>query len=417
VSEGIALKTRSASGAPRAPVERPRTVLGRAVGILGSFGLAVVVLLLLTLLVLAGTFAQRSKALFDVQRDYFESIVVIEKVAGLPVPLPGGVPLLGLLFVNLFVGGVIRIRKGRGTAGILVAHLGILTLLLGGFVESLWSDKGHMRVWEGESAGAFQSYYDWEIAVDRRGGAAPRREYVLPNDRIEDAEGGRDVRFRHRDLPFDVVVSGWARNSTPKVAKASERSVAVDGLLLESLRLEDENAEANVPGALVTLVSKKDGSRERGLLWGMQDGPWVVERDGVEYAFDLRPQRWTLPFTIHLKEFVKRDHPGTSMPAEYSSYVTMVEGGVARDVHITMNEPLRHRGYTLYQSSFGPPNDPSPRRWYSGFAVSRNPSDRVPIIACAIIAVGLLWHFLRRLVLHILAQTRRAAARTAEATT
>ena len=61
---------------------------------------------------------------------------------------------------------------------------------------------------------------------------------------------------------------------------------------------------------------------------------------------------------------------------------TVTDGGVSRDVHITMNEPLRLKGMTLYQSRCGRDDDGGV---YSVFAVVYNPSDRVPMIACSVI--------------------------------
>jgi hypothetical protein len=103
------------------------------------------------------------------------------------------------------------------------------------------------------------------------------------------------------------------------------------------------------------------------------------------------------------------------MDSRFSSYVTKVEDGVERDVHVTMNEPLRHRGYTFYQSGWGPPGASPGEPHYSTFSVVRNPSDRVPIWACTVIALGLLVHFGRRLALHVRASSSRPTAGAAGA--
>jgi hypothetical protein len=362
-------------------------------------------------LVLAGTLEQTSMSLFDVQRKYFDSLIVMARFGPVAVPMPGASLLLAVLFVNLVVGGVIRIRKRAATVGILIGHVGILLLLLGGFVETLWSDRGFVAIREGESATAFQAYYDWEIAVTRRRAGEATKEYVLDADVLDGLDEEDVVRFTHADLPFDVVVSGWARNSSPRTAAPGEMAAAVEGILLESLPIS-RKAENNVPGASVRLVSRSGGPSERGLLWAWPGiPPWVVQRAGAAYEIDLRRRTWSLPFSVHLKKFVKRDHPGTRMAAEYSSFVTKVEGGVAKDVHITMNEPLRTHGYTLYQSGFNQVGS----GWSSTFAVSRNPADRWPIASCAVIAFGLAWHFLRKLALHIARQSRSRAPAPKEA--
>lgn len=97
------------------------------------------------------------------------------------------------------------------------------------------------------------------------------------------------------------------------------------------------------------------------------------------------------------------------MAREFSSYVTKVEDGVRRDVHVTMNEPFRHRGYTFYQSGWGPKDAPPGEPLFSTFSVVRNPADRIPLIACLVIAAGLVVQFGRKLGLHVVAQARARA--------
>ena len=72
-----------------------------------------------------------------------------------------------------------------------------------------------------------------------------------------------------------------------------------------------------------------------------------------------------------------------------------------------MNEPLRYDQYTLYQTGWD--QDRSRKIYYSSFSVVRNPSDKVPLISCIIIGIGLVIHFGRKLYLHLKAQARRQA--------
>jgi hypothetical protein len=389
----------------------------------GSFGFAVVLLLLLMVNVAYGTFAQGWMSLYDVQRLYFASWFCVLDVYGVPVPWPGAMLILTLLSANLVVGGVVRLRKRKATVGVLVAHLGVLLLFGGSLVESLWSDKGQMTVWEGSSKDEFQSYDEWEIAVRERAAPGTVREWILPSSELMDLDPDDLVRFRHDGLPFDVAVTGWERNSEPRLApRGTDPADTADGWVLEGMAPSTSNEEANLPGCWVTVVPKGGDPSSRTILWGGESllaasgesRPWVVSVAGRRFELDLRTQRWELPFRIELKTFVKRDHPGTSMPAEYSSYVRKHEGGTMREVHITMNEPLRHGGYTLYQSGFGPQGrGRSGPPWYSTFAVVRNPSDRVPILACIVIFLGLALHFLLKLSTYLDAERARRRAREA----
>ena len=382
----------------------------RLLSLLGSFKLAFWLLVLLGLLTLVGTLEQRTMSLYDVQLKYFESLVLVYWIGDtVPLPLLGGYLLLTIFFVNIVIGGLIRLRKGRSTAGILIAHVGIVLLLGGSFVEHQLSTKGQLTLYEGEIGSAYRSSNEWEVvvrAIDADGGA---REYVVPERVLAGLDAGDAARYVHADLPFDVLFMSFHRNARPRPVQPAEAEtdVGVDGYVLQALEPVGPGDLINIPGVLAS-VEPRDGTRvQRGILWALQEFPWAVSMQMRQYQFDIRRRTWDLPFSIRLKQFVHRKHPGISMAAEFSSYVSKSQDGVLQDIHITMNEPLRHEGYTLYQSGWGPENAPPGTPMYSTFSVVANPSDRVPIWACITIALGLLLHFLRKLVLHLRVESHR----------
>ncbi|MHC5011328.1 MAG: cytochrome c biogenesis protein ResB [Planctomycetota bacterium] len=383
-------------------------VLERVVKFLGSYGLACILLLLLLLLTFLGTWEQRHRSLYDVQKEYFESAFLVYDVGGvIPVPLPGVYLLLLLLFVNLVVGGIIRLRKKATTVGVLIIHIGILLLLIGGFVEERWSTKGHMTLYEGQSSDEFESYYDWEVVITEYLPNGGVRERVIPHEVFSGIEAGESVRAFATELPVDVVLIGYLCNGQPR--PAMRPGEGTEGFLLQALD-PAKNAEANTAALYVTLVEKETRVEHRSILWGMQRFPYQVHIADRRWEVDLRRQRWDVPFTIALDDFVHEVHPGTGMAKRFSSYVRKIEDGVVQDIHITMNEPLRHRGYTFFQSGWGPQNAAPGTPLFSTFAVVQNPSDRFPLISCIIIGLGLLIHWIWKLVLFLLAESRRRAA-------
>jgi hypothetical protein len=118
---------------------------------------------------------------------------------------------------------------------------------------------------------------------------------------------------------------------------------------------------------------------------------------------------------LRVEKFTFEMHPRTRTASVYSSDVVKIEGDREQAVKITMNEPLRHGGYTLYQTSYGPqgvlPGQPA----YTVFAVVRNPSDQWPKWACYVIAIGLLWQFGAKLFRHVRSQQVRAVEPVAAA--
>jgi len=381
--------------------ENKKSIPSRIVGFLGSYTLACIIFILLFLLTLFGTFEQRHASLQDVRDKYFDSVIFLPD--DLPIPLPGANLLLGVLFVNLIVGGMLRMRRTWSRLGIFVIHIGIAFLLLSSLVEGIFSKKGQMKVWEGESSSEFLSSEDWEVSILEQLPGGKQRTYTIPTDALP--EPGETTRFRADGLPFEVVLSGYLRNSWPRAAPAGSDSV--DGILLEALPPNQEDAAQNLPGVTVTIVA--DDLRREALLWGYPERPpYVTTVKGRPWAFELHRQRWQLPFAVALRKFTHELHPGTGMAKSFSSDVTRIENNVATDVHISMNNPMRHRGYIFYQSSYGPQDRPS-ATMYSVFSVVENPADRGPWIAVTIIALGLAGHMIFKLLRFIEAQGRRPA--------
>ncbi|MCY2958962.1 MAG: cytochrome c biogenesis protein ResB [Planctomycetota bacterium] len=384
-------------------------LLDKFANALSSLWLSCTLLVLLGLLTWLGTLEQVHTGLFEVQRKYFESLFLVHHAGPVPIPLPGATLVLGLLFVNLVLGGIVRIRKTGATAGILVTHVGILMLITAGFVKAYFSEDGQVTLYEGQRANAFESYHHWEIAITEQLPSGELREVVAGQSQFDGAGPGRSALLRSSDLPFEIEVARFIPNCgvLPKGPMVTTTVPVVDGYFLQSRPLETQN-EQNVAGAYVALVEKQGATRKEGILWGGSRAPWTVESGGRKYGVELRRERWVMPFTVALEEFTKEDHPRMMMPKSFSSDVTVVEKGSQRPVKISMNEPLRQEGLVLYQASWGPANARPGEPLFSTLAVVRNPADQYPLYSCIVIAVGLLMHFSRKLFKHIRAEAQRA---------
>ena len=126
---------------------------------------------------------------------------------------------------------------------------------------------------------------------------------------------------------------------------------------------------------------------------------WLTLREQVSLPFgntpvlvEYRPDARDLPFTIKLLDFRKIEYPGTQMAAGFESDVQLTDPqrGVILMRKISMNNPLRYRGYSFYQSSYieGPTettvlsvrNDPGTPFVYAGFL----------IVMCGVISMFIL---------------------------
>ncbi len=388
-----------------------RTFIDRAWRLLGSSGLASILLLLLLLLTFLGTVEQVNQGLFEVQKKYFESPALVHYLFGvIPIPLPGVYLLLMVFSVNLIIGGVIRVRRKWARIGILVAHLGILFLLIAGFISLKSAWHGHVTLYEGETSSEFVSHYDWELAISKVP-AKPGGEFtemVIPTNELDALAGKEAKTFKGEALPFDLVLSDYLLNCWPKSTSqnAPPAPGQLDGILLEERPL-DNTAEANVRGVRVVVKEKGADKETETLLWGRQRYPFTVTVAGDRYAIDLRKVHKPLPFSVTLDEFIHEKHPRTNMPKVFMSKVTKTEDGIEQGVRISMNQPLRHKGYTLYQSSWGPPDARPGDKLFSVFAVVRNPADQLPLWATVVICLGMLYQFMVRLVKYLVSEAEK----------
>ena len=103
----------------------------------------------------------------------------------------------------------------------------------------------------------------------------------------------------------------------------------------------------------------------------------------------LRFARHYQPYTLTLLKFSHDRYPGTQIPRNFSSRLrlTTPDGRNDREVLIYMNNPLRYDGLTFYQAGFEN-NDRT-----TVLQVVRNPSWKLPYVACGVMALGLVWQF------------------------
>lgn len=396
------------STAENLPPTRPSASLaGRALAVLSGFGLATINLLLLGILTWFATLEQIDSGLYPTLNKYFHwrALIVIPEINGkiVPLPLPGGYWVCVLLLINLSLGGVMRIRKGRKQIGVLISHFGILYLLVAGGVAHHFSQRGNMAVGEGEISDVAEDYFEYVVEVAEIIDGQPERIHVIGGDDITALEGEKVRTFRLPEMPFDIQLTGYFRNAAP--VSIHERAPSggapvVDGYYLVT-KPDEINAEANT-AAIHGRVLHRDGSfSDPFIVAGASFHPYTY-RDGDRlFTIDMRKRLWPMPFTVHLDTFTAAFHPGTSRPAKFESEIRRVEDGQETKVLIEMNEPMRYQGLTFFQASYGPPGAGPGQQMYSVFEIVKNPADKWPEYSLYVVSFGLLVHFLMKLSSHL----------------
>ncbi|MCE9616575.1 MAG: cytochrome c biogenesis protein ResB [Lentisphaerae bacterium] len=382
-------------------------ILSGIVRLLASYGLCIVLLCFLLLLTLLGTLEQAEVGLFAAQEKYFNSAFLIHRFFDLvPVPLPGVYLLLVLLFVNVTLGSLLRRTVNRRSIGMLIAHGGILVLLIGGYVAFHYSMHGSLQMYEKQSSDEFESYQDYVVEIRRLAPAPSERAWLIPTKTLESIGSSGTRTFTSADLPFDVILSQYLVNCRPVPGGQPPALPPRDGVALQPLA-RDPEVERNLAGVYIDVAPKAGGSSQGSILWGMERAPYTFQVGAERWSATLTHRKWRLPFTVYLDDFTVEWHPNTRMPRVYRSDITKIEGESREAIKISMNAPLRHRGYTLFQASWGPQNAAPGTPLFSGFAVVHNPADNWPLYACIIVSIGMLIHFLQKLYTYL---KRRAAS-------
>ncbi len=395
------------------PGKPARSIAGRIFDVLSGFGLATILLILLGLLTWFATLEQVEHGLYPTLNKYFDwkSVFLLPEIKGkaVPLPLPGGYWVGVVLLINLTLGGVIRIRKGWRHAGNIIAHFGIIFMLVAGGVAHHFSERGNMPVGEGEQSNTAEDYFEYvvEVAEIKDGMSGPIN--VIRGKDLTDLEAGKNRLFKLPELPFDLEIGGYLKNAVP--VAITERApdqgqLVADNYYLMS-RPAEINAEANTAACYVRVVGRDGVKSAPFILAGASFHPFTVEQGGRIFTVDMRKRLWPMPFTVKLDEFTAAFHPGTMKPSKFVSKITRVENGGEAKVTIQMNEPMRYEGLTFFQASYGPPGAGPGQKMYSVFEVVKNPADKWPEYSLYVVTFGMLITFLTKLGGYLAASSRK----------
>jgi hypothetical protein len=397
----------------------PPSIPVRIYKLLSGFGLATTLLVILMLLTWLATLEQVEHGLHMTLEKYFhyskplvfpDAAIFIKSLSGqdksLP-PLPGGFWVCALLVVNMTLGGLIRIRKGWRTIGVLMSHFAIIFMIVAGGVAQLKEERGVMMLAE-KAGGGLPNVADFaqsltettiEIAEIKDGKTAGPVRFVK-DAYFRDLDGDERRTVRLPGLPFDLELQVYVQHARPvsSASMAPEKGEPViDGWFLYSQKPNKES-EMDTPGVHARVLGRDGKGGEIFLLSTLSRAPFTVTADGRTFALSLDKRVWPVPFQVKLVDARSEYHPNTSRPKLFESDIVRIEDGRESNVFIEMNEPMRYGGMTFYQRTMmngvsGADREAS----VSGFEVVKNPSDKWPEYSIYIAGIGLCLHFLIKL--------------------
>jgi hypothetical protein len=301
------------------------------------------------------------------------------------------VAVLGLLNAGLLYAFRSEIPWKR--LGVLTVHAGLVVMLVGEFATA-GAVEGLLVIDEGQTSGTVIQPRYAELAVVSPDPADKQLDHVtvVPGAMLHKA----GAVVSSPELPFDIEVVRWVANARLRSVGEGERNPADAGFGTRNVAVDvgevsgvSTNQTYESPACYVTL-KKKDGTALGTYLMAVDYKGQPVEVGGKTYSVALRYKQSQRPYALTLLEFRFDRYPGTDKPKNFSSKVRLVdeERGEDREVTIRMNEPLRHRGETLYQAGYNETTERGTR-----LQVVRNPVWTLPYTSCFLVSLGMVVHF------------------------
>lgn len=221
----------------------------------------------------------------------------------------------------------------------------------------------------------------YEVAALEEGGAKNELRFIfrkneLPNFQIK---AGEKITESNLELGKEVPTE-WM-DFKFKVDEYFKRAIVRKDFL--PLLPSSQSVDA-IP--VIQVEFSKSG--EYKTLWLEQGEITHLEIGGSNYhvLYGLRTK--PLGFQIQLLDFEIEKDPGTDRPASFESRIRFKDAsaGIEREQLIQMNEPLKHRGFKVYQSAYQQmPGEPDT----SIFTVARDPGNGLKYLGAIIMIAGI----------------------------
>ena len=308
--------------------------------------------------------------------------------------------------------GLIMVFGIRG--GNVLIHAGVGLMMVGQFVFGDRQVEQRLSVAEGESTSLVFQQDAVELAIiDTRD---PEKDSVTA---IPEARLRRAVRYNEIidavELPFKLKITEWMPNSTlVKISDAEKNPATLGEIGVQAIAkpLEPQGGAmqgSNVASAYVQIFPKAGGEALGTVLLTQQlndqaqlfvgaggDRNDKITVDGKDYELALRFRREYKPYKVTLKDVERVDYSGTETPRDYSSTIVITDkkSGDSQEGRTWMNNPIRYRGETFYQSQYQKARAPDGSvTEITGLQVVENAGWVIPYVTCMMVLVGMLAHF------------------------
>lgn len=328
------------------------------------------------ILLVIGTIAQKDLGIYAAQKAYFDSFITFIG----PVPFPGAATLLIILFVNMLMKFILFSEWQLNKAGTILTHFGVLILLTGGFTTALTTQEAYMVIEQGQTTNRIEDYYQRVLQISKDG----KSLIIIPHQDLKEG-----LKIGEENLPFKITIDTYCFNCSIERRTSDTENWKNAGQFMQLIPSRNlPKNEENLTGIAFTVSGTKEDGRY--VTFDKFPKPPILNIDGHEYKIEITRQPRELPFSLKLEKFSLSNHPGSDTAKSYRSDVEIIDDPNSWKYAIEMNEPLRYKGYTIYQSSF----DLSGDKPFTVLNVVENSGRLFPYIASFIMAAGLILHLL-----------------------
>jgi ABC-type transport system involved in cytochrome c biogenesis permease subunit len=296
-------------------------------------------------------------------------------------------------------------------AGIVLLHGGVALLMISEVLVGLKAVETKMSLDEGNTRNYVFDTRHPELAVIDPSDPKTDTVTVVPLSKL--LEPG--TKISHDLLPFDIESVKYLKNSLVPPALPPDKdnpATAGDGLKRQLREIPastgvSSDSSVDLPGLYIKLTDKKTGADLGTWMTHVFEPVQTVNVDGKSYDLQLRFGQTYLPFSIKLVDVSQDNYLGTKTTRNYSSEIVLSdpETGAEEKLTIWMNNPLRYRGLTFYQSGYF--RDERTGRETTTLQVVSNTGWMIPYVSCMIVGVGMAYQFLLTL-LRFLNRSHRA---------
>ena len=264
-----------------------------------------------------------------------------------------------LLLANLI--GVFVLRKFWKTKKYysMVLHISFIVILLGAAITRFYGFEGLMHIREGnasDSIATLDEYVNIGAVVD---GEFYSYKFPVRFNSVTQTHFNEVIPFQGKELvvKFNTYKQGGKQN------------------------FDVINITATYGGDSATLDLPQS-------YLDAQIGQ-AARLGGIDFQFIWGPAQLSMPFKIHLDDFILTRYPGSESPSSYKSKITVTnyEDNSNFSYEIFMNNVLDYKGYRFFQSSY----DTDEKGTI--LSVNKDPGKIPTYIGYFLLTVGFLWSF------------------------